>query len=995
MVTVSEETACDLVVRRTYTGVVFYFFNSRMVDLSNILTSLRYPMYTDERKCGACSRKRIMSPGENYCSQCHTYLCLSCTLSHGKVCEPSSCKYYNDIKSSSIPAIFRALNGHVESEANTVRYTPTSDVYGTSQGHLLKHRNIDDTRRANDSDVKRFENIAESGRLQRIDYTYPFDRQRVKHEIERTEYASPNDGKLTRETSHIRESISSRNGYVCVGENNCACLGSTLLICRRHLQMNVENYCKRHDALCCEECLATAHLTCWIQPIDEVAAGIRINLNLKKIVEGTESLILSCDVSVLEHTTWLNETDRQLDEAKMYSYLNRGGRPRGIGEITKEKQNIEYCITKLQFIRTNLDISLNELKNAHIDGNDTLTFVALKQNQHLILRSRQELVDVLCKTQGVTHMTPAEIHVYVKAYPEQLKTTGNDEDCSVKLTSYTEKDKTSFTNNNGVDVQQFKETNATERDIIKSTPYLENVSVDVKGKTDETTLIKAIDEQVCITKHNRQPLKTNSRKVRSSISKRATIDLTTKVKDKVTSYGLVTKFFLNETADEEENEILRLQTPVPDREVTRSIATPVNDDEDHELVDGTAQVDETDSKPDVEDDSITPGVTTSRGTTMKTDLKSINCQSRDTSTTDKVTHRNNEAEKGLKKKYNRKQTKDRVQNRKHVMLRQNHTGERKNSRPRSSRSDERVEDWIRESHKYKCDSRKPDRHKVYPEMVSTQLTLTKETTFIKVPDPNRNVSSAKSRATDEDILLHNRYLYRRHAKANLDILDEQIIRLPTDEGTCEIKGLSCLPDGRIAVSDFRNRSIKVISNGYNTALALVLDEPPNDVTTVGKTSLMAIYGLACDQLIVITVDKKLTLEKRFRTGCVCKSLTNYNSCVYLLCVFNFNTEVRVLNVDGVVSMRMSLRHIVPDPVSITLNPHNGVIFISDKLRGVYCVETGREVKRFSDKHVESYHAITADGNNNVFVCTEQAGGIYEVAVEERHLVGRCISTLSA
>ena len=264
---------------------------------------------------------------------------------------------------------------------------------------------------------------------------------------------------------------------------------------------------------------------------------------------------------------------------------------------------------------------------------------------------------------------------------------------------------------------------------------------------------------------------------------------------------------------------------------------------------------------------------------------------------------------------------------------------------------------------------------------------TREATLIKVLDPDNRKSSAKSRTSESEEAHYNSQSYAHPPRTQLVLSEEKIVRIPDDNSICEINSIACLPDGRVLVSDFSNMQLKLLSTENRPILNLKLDEPPHDITVVSNSIAAAITGLAHDQVLIISVGQRLTIKRRFKSDCVCKAITSYESHIYLLCLYRYRTEIHVLSIDGVISIRFNLGNAVTSPKSISINALNGLIYIVDQNRGMYTVERcGKIVSRCFDKNIEQYIGVETDLNNSIFVSTKNPCGIYELDYDGKHLL---------
>lgn len=958
-----------------------------------------HPVYEDGKFCGICALTRRISDGDNFCNQCQEFLCLSCTRKHGTSCslgverlikcesmyEPDTSRFRSDFKNGL--ENYRCNQSGRTSESSK-EVTLANDVE-----NIEKYITSDNVTMLGNSS-KDCKSVNNGGKTVNLSNTNPeFNRDHSK--ISTVSGVSSKEPKMVYENKErpwsVKGSVcrqrtfSARSGILTIGSASDSPSHTIPLRCTTHPELAVENYCRKHDAICCERCLVAGHLTCVIQPVEEVATGICRNTQMTEIITEFEKVKETCENIVNGYSRKLNVLDRDYADGVR---SNRSPRSNALWDDTDSEQKhvleIEKKITTGRFILTNINVSLQEIKNAVENRSDVLTFIALKRNQPLMLQSKHDVkrlsddsgacfandkfddnFEGLKTSTKVKRMSDGS-NTLEQLADEMKREKKVEEDFQLLLTAENAARLGSMVQildekKRKTRGKDFKLSQTAENTTILSSSNFPSISNEVKYDKEENdehvveerehSTVYAEERVTPSGQCEIQSQQTSNSKV-SLIGKWKTRSATTrKNQGKITTYGLVTDFYMSPDNGEKENNIVRVQSAPPERRITpagKEMETT------HEK-DSTKEVDIGSTSPVSFENESKMGTGHENNNLAEQKCK---ISERGSGKARKRSPPNWES-KFKPAKTERRREKDPI---KQSICRRDHTEESEEEKHRKS-------------------------HPLCPSGMKPPLPLlTREATFIKVRNSNRKITSARSRATEEENSIYGSTLYVRKPRSKLTLTDEQIVRLPTDKHMCEIGGVACTEDGKLAVSDFNNKTVKLFASGSNMCLSLVLDEPPHGIACVSNDTLVVIYGLPRDQLIVISAVYELQVRNRFRTGCLCKAVTSFNAHIYLLCVYNYTTEVRISDTEGVVSIRMSLDNMIPAPVDIAVNPQDGVIYVVDETRGVNCVETGRAVKRISDMNIDSFQGVVVDKSNNVFVCTTSPGGIYEISYDGRHLV---------
>ncbi|XP_052812754.1 uncharacterized protein LOC128240252 [Mya arenaria] len=878
------------------------------VDMSVGRTSYRITVYKDNRPCYKCISHGCIRDGENLCSACQEYMCLNCTIIHGRECVFAK-----------TPEIFNktAKTKNIAHKQNDVQSKITHGRETTDAS-----RNVDN------SDVK----ADTTGKL--------LGRTTEDVALEKGVKQPPESGSSkASKSSSKRICFSAHNGLMKVGYSDTPDSELSIMRCLHHSDSNIENYCRHHDALCCENCLRTDHRICTIQPIDEVAYGIKDDKRMADIINEVKRV-------KEEFRVYIDRNERLVRQMKSSDGIEN---PEHI-ECAALSKELNLSLTACKYIATNIDVALHEIETSIRKGIDVYVFVALKRNQPLIVKSKQKLAELQIFEEKTANNN-RDIFDKIRKFKDEAKSDDsvkqNEDNVILHQTrKYAVDEESCLSDGNATFTIRSKRSTSTEsllqsddgsRTIPSRSDYFaeeyepSECAVDVRPISKGSQRSVGFRSYSDTSRYNYKP-RTNSGRIKG--------------------HGLVTEYYMQDILGTSNDKICRLHSAPPvrfkedtnDENGTRRPKSMYCSDEGRRHQSKELQ---TEKYPIEGLGSIR--LVLNSGTDRSAKIKMLQTAREESA----------KAIKYPKKKTTKKQL---INSRNEPVSNTPAKTTRQNSRNNFRTS-------------LTTDS-KPSR---------AAPLLMKQATFIKAPDPERKVS-AKSRASKEEELLYNHQNYARRPRTKLVLTSEQIVQMQDDSHPCEVNGIACMPDGRILVSDFTNIAVKLFRTDWRHASRLALDELPRGITAVSNVLAAVITGLARDHLLLISVGNGLEISKRYNTGCMCTSIDSYGSHIYILCQSNFKAEVRVMNTEGVVNIRISLDRVIATPTAIAVNPLNGVMYITDATQGVHVVETGMPVKRTSDKNIERYHGVAIDLNNTVYVCSERVSGVHELSYDGKHLM---------
>jgi hypothetical protein len=715
-------------------------------------------------------------------------------------------------------------------------------------------------------------------------------------------------------------------------------------------------------------------------------------------------------------------------------------RKKKLDQAAVKMENIGRLKTKCNELYENISISLAEIKNAKESDSEVFTFIAIKKNEHMLKHAKDKIAGLL----DWCEIFVPEDKTGVKQATGNGKIKDNNIENKVRECFINENEDTNACAKSRVITSDVINKRVIG-DIVLH-PFETDTTTEIFNQYNNEgmeiqTLDMLMQEDYDVEKEKeKQSEKQNKNNANTSLSEAKTVNFIGKPvtghvtgmspKHRVKTYGLTTEYYMTNDGSDDLGEIriLRLQSAPPERTATESTDTcnransayglktqGMFSGNDYRLntKSGLNQID-------------TYGVTDEKNEQSKSTTRvPISEQTRNKRTTYTAKYeaktKLSEQNQTYRKKHDRKREKQSVQiKKKRPILSKKRPDESKLisiiKSHESRREEHRLKQWIKHTEEMSklysnCnttpkdaadnDNLEPDKNVLesddndYDEcdscdtekVVSTVPLTTKEASVIQVINPDDRLYSAKSRTSESEEAHYNNQSYAHPPRTQLVLSKEQIIRIPDDIRVCEINSIACMPDGRILVSDFSNMELKMVSFENGDIRHLKLEDPPHGITVISNSIAAAITGLAYDALLIISVGQTLTVKRHFKTDCVCKAIDSYESHIYLLCLYRYRTEVRIVSIDGVTSIRLNLGHAVSSPKGIAINELNGLIYIIDQNRGLFTVERcGKIISRCFDKNIEQYNSVEVDLNNNIFVSTKNPCGIYELDYDGKHLL---------
>lgn len=199
------------------------------------------------------------------------------------------------------------------------------------------------------------------------------------------------------------------------------------------------------------------------------------------------------------------------------------------------------------------------------------------------------------------------------------------------------------------------------------------------------------------------------------------------------------------------------------------------------------------------------------------------------------------------------------------------------------------------------------------------------------------------------------------------------VKTPDDTKNCYITGCTLLTSGYLVLTDYENRSVKVLDTKHHAVLSEVfLNDAPWDVTMVTFHKL--VVTLPSAQLIqYFTVDfGVLSKGECLVENGECRGIAHYDG--HLVVSYDKPSKIQILSLDGHVlkSFKQDANgiHMFLCPHYVAISPDGKFIYISDRDTFTITKITfeGEIVASYEDRELCSPRGIVAKGDGTLIIC---------------------------
>ena len=211
-------------------------------------------------------------------------------------------------------------------------------------------------------------------------------------------------------------------------------------------------------------------------------------------------------------------------------------------------------------------------------------------------------------------------------------------------------------------------------------------------------------------------------------------------------------------------------------------------------------------------------------------------------------------------------------------------------------------------------------------------------------------------------------------RSTFTLSKEVNVRLPEDSKTCCVTGICSMPNGRALLADNNNYKVKLFDDKGTFRTYITLPSEPWDVDCIGDyEAVVTLPNAMC--MFTLIVDSKVTVGRRIDVDRKCYGVVFHDMNFIIACasdirIFSYNGEflTRILKDKKTMftnprAVNSNLRYLCIDKVD------SNKIYISDRNRGLVCINTSGEVVSFNSSSNSPQGLISSD-SGILIVCQD-------------------------
>lgn len=217
------------------------------------------------------------------------------------------------------------------------------------------------------------------------------------------------------------------------------------------------------------------------------------------------------------------------------------------------------------------------------------------------------------------------------------------------------------------------------------------------------------------------------------------------------------------------------------------------------------------------------------------------------------------------------------------------------------------------------------------------------------------------------------------------------IRLPSDSNDCVVTGGIYLPDGKVILCDFHNKTVKMFKDTGIFISKVLLTSEPFDICQVDMNTLVCTLPNNREIALLNMTDESLLLQNTVFVGKVCYGVDEIRGNLVLL--FPLDKPVpsmSVIEVDGhvldTVHRRSSGKAMFENrPFHLAINQRTAEIVVTQKTVGI---GENRAIVLYSDLNVRLSiehdsirwaRGVSIDGQDNIYICGQNSSNVMKLS----------------
>lgn len=209
------------------------------------------------------------------------------------------------------------------------------------------------------------------------------------------------------------------------------------------------------------------------------------------------------------------------------------------------------------------------------------------------------------------------------------------------------------------------------------------------------------------------------------------------------------------------------------------------------------------------------------------------------------------------------------------------------------------------------------------------------------------------------------------------------VRLADDKNPCENVDAAFLADGRVVITDMKNRKLKVFDSRFTKASVVELTSEPRGVSVISPQEV-AVTLPDESKIQFVSTGKRPGTTRSILTNLPGYGITCQNQELVVLCDDGFSTTaIQVLDFGGkelkTLKMNKSGKVILKNPWNIATSLDGQHVCVTDRGRLVCLDFSGTVIFHYADENLENARGLAADDLGRFYVCGTGSCNVHQIS----------------
>lgn len=202
---------------------------------------------------------------------------------------------------------------------------------------------------------------------------------------------------------------------------------------------------------------------------------------------------------------------------------------------------------------------------------------------------------------------------------------------------------------------------------------------------------------------------------------------------------------------------------------------------------------------------------------------------------------------------------------------------------------------------------------------------------------------------------------------------------------CDMFGSTLLSDGRLMLTDWNNKKVKLVDTAFNVVDQIIVPGHPDDICSINPEE--AAVSMTMQKIVqFINLVPKMSLIRTINTEEHCRGIAYYDGHIYVVCG-GFKNEgygkLVIYTISGelvkTIETNNAGQRIFACPIAVAVVSDGKILYVTDGKRGVITLTYGNDVVSvISNKDVSWPCGICVDRSDNALICNGMSKNVIQM-----------------